>query len=469
MNNNVYSVNQKKQLNLQTQTNIANSINVRGLETHTLSDYYTQDTVPYLIESIKDQPYLPINFRIAAKNSYNKMFDCFKDGIAIHNQYLVGTTFPLDSYEWHNIVEFMDFKVKASRIFAEFGREIAHRKRRLKAFNALFYFYQNVLVPIDNFVFAKDNTRLSVLFEMAIDQLAQSYISAFLHTDSNNAIKNDSYSTIEQFNVIQGQIECYNVLPYIESEYVCNLALNSTSTLTECSPDQVSGYLFDIYELLPLYAKSWNPEKHAFRANGMVMYIYLDNGLPFFSFGDESSSVTVLFSASTKFYWTINGDFVYFANQQLNDCVTNLIGRRLLALLHDKLVSLFAMRDANKSKHVPVEHSEPSELISFTNNYHYILSAQEVVKTDSPSEDLNLTSCIIPSMRMSQSFSFMIDTFLCHVEQGKGSEMKIWRKGSHIYTIGRHKKDQKIPSTLIIRILKRLNIAPSIWLAELNG
>ncbi len=48
-------------------------------------------------------------------------------------------------------------------------------------------------------------------------------------------------------------------------------------------------------------------------------------------------------------------------------------------------------------------------------------------------------SHIVPSMAMSSFFTFMQKTFDCNVVNGKGSEMKIWRNGSKIYTLGRHK------------------------------
>ncbi len=46
--------------------------------------------------------------------------------------------------------------------------------------------------------------------------------------------------------------------------------------------------------------------------------------------------------------------------------------------------------------------------------------------------------------------------------------MKIWRDGSHIYTIGKRKKDPKTAAFLIIKILKRLNIDLNDWLAKLT-
>jgi hypothetical protein len=47
--------------------------------------------------------------------------------------------------------------------------------------------------------------------------------------------------------------------------------------------------------------------------------------------------------------------------------------------------------------------------------------------------------------------------------------MKIWRKGYKIYTLGRHKQDQKTPSLLIKKVLKRLDITTEGWLILLKN
>ncbi|MFQ3277905.1 MAG: hypothetical protein ACI9VO_001358 [Colwellia sp.] len=72
-------------------------------------------------------------------------------------------------------------------------------------------------------------------------------------------------------------------------------------------------------------------------------------------------------------------------------------------------------------------------------------------------------------MMMSPFFTFMQKTFNCRVDNAKGSEMKIWRKGYKIYTLGRHKQDQKTPSLLIKKVLKRLDITTEGWLILLKN
>jgi hypothetical protein len=72
-------------------------------------------------------------------------------------------------------------------------------------------------------------------------------------------------------------------------------------------------------------------------------------------------------------------------------------------------------------------------------------------------------------MMMSPFFTFMQQTFNCRVDNGKGSEMTIWPKGYKIYTLGRHKQDQKTSSLLIKKVLKPLDITTEGWLSLLKN
>ena len=104
------------------------------------------------------------------------------------------------------------------------------------------------------------------------------------------------------------------------------------------------------------------------------------------------------------------------------------------------------------------------ENIAFVNSYHTILHDQE----QKGSVKAVSATLHVPSLMLSRLITFMKDNFQCSVAQGKGSEVKIWRDGSKIYTIGRHKKDYKVPSFLIVKIIKRLNIPKTEWLATLK-
>lgn len=134
-----------------------------------------------------------------------------------------------------------------------------------------------------------------------------------------------------------------------------------------------------------------------------------------------------------------------------------------LSKFHDLFIELYSKRKVHKQ----AKQEEDWSNNDFVYNYHDSIALSNVADiTDDESE---LLVNYIPSIKMSRFFTLMIDQFDCHVEGGKGSEVKIWRDGSKIFTIGRHKKDQKIPSWLVKNILTRIGIDRVSWLSTLKG
>ena len=176
-----------------------------------------------------------------------------------------------------------------------------------------------------------------------------------------------------------------------------------------------------------------------------------------------------------RYGWLVTGDFLSFAKFDTSNPNLKIIENALLPKLHEMLVALYVKR-----RTAPVITGDSVAAVgrvsldtpeSFSDRYLGILHNNvDCCSTTGASESDQVLSkpSLIPALSMFRFFEFMAKEFDCHYENGKGSEMKIWRDGSRIYTLGRHGRDPKISSVLIRRVLKRLNIASDEWLLKLS-
>jgi len=75
----------------------------------------------------------------------------------------------------------------------------------------------------------------------------------------------------------------------------------------------------------------------------------------------------------------------------------------------------------------------------------------------------------IPQLRMSNLFSILARCGV-QIEHGKGSEMKLIRKGSRPFLLGSHYgPNPRIPTILAVNILRRLGISEDEWLVAYRG
>ncbi|AOI99871.1 hypothetical protein [Burkholderia sp. LA-2-3-30-S1-D2] len=83
-------------------------------------------------------------------------------------------------------------------------------------------------------------------------------------------------------------------------------------------------------------------------------------------------------------------------------------------------------------------------------------------------ETMQITTHALPQIRKSRFFKILR---ACGVEvvQGQGSEKKLLRAGAHTFRLGSHYGlNPTIPSFLACRILRRLEIGRSEWVAAVN-
>lgn len=419
------------------------------------------------------QVFFPVSFREALKRNYSLIVSLYEEAIDIHNSFIAGGRYPEDGFEWFNQPEISELQQKLRMNFSSIGKDLAYRKRRLTAVKAQLFLFQNVLKPLDEFTWYKGR-HLEFFFEHAIDLLVQSFLSDFIgeyvSPPVDNNFSNPAKIDFEGFcqlpteaNFLNNQMELYNLRDYIVVEpciirVVNDIEVAKRNALSVTSSDDRANMIFDIFELIPLYVKSWDPNKNKIIINNdLAIFLFMEFGFPSFAIGKPEDNADIHTTSTYRFAWSVTHDFWCMAKQDCKIKELDILGDYVLSEYHDKLLSLYVLRKTQGNNNNGFD-----SLADFTFEYHSSLTSNDSeVVLDAGDTTIKKP---IPSVTMSSFFDFMRKAFDCYIENGKGSEIKIWRKNSRIYTLGRHKKDQKIHSFIISKILKRLDISKKDWL-----
>ncbi len=474
----IFSKNLKKELIKENQESVDKSLSLNVGAPSSLKQFLsTTVDSPYVVSKFDERVFFPANFRDALKEDYSLVLNLFKESIEIHNRYIAGGKFPNDVFEWFNQPEISDFQTKLYKAFSSVGKNLAYRKRRKTAYEAQVYLFKNVTSPLDQFTW-KDGCRLDFIFHQSFDLLVQSYLSEFIsdtfylpdkvsfHDSISFDLKKVCKTPLEAA-FLNDQIGLYNVRDYMIADNVIREVSSYVATIENESSMSNEELLFDIYELIPLYIKSWSSDNNKILLNDeLAIFLSMEYGFPIFTMGKPNDKADNLITSTFKFYWTVTHELRSSAKLDCYSEEMNKLGDYALKEFHDKLISLFAIRKPEKTNVVSeIELDEKlNEVADFTTNYYQALT----VSNEAECQLVNEQRRVVPSMTMLAFFTFMQRVFNCKVANGKGSEMKVWRHGSKIFTLGRHKKDQKISSFFIKKILKRLEIPIDDWLSALK-
>lgn len=480
MNDNrpIFSKTLKKNLTSSYKESVNKSVESKVGIPDSLKNFVTEtDEVSYIVSTFDQSVFFPVNFRSALKSDYSLVVGLYEEGIELHNKYIAGCRFPDDGFEWFNQSEISDFQ---SRLYSEFsyiGKALAHKKRRKSAYEAQSFLFKNVTSPLDKFTW-QEGCRLDFLFQHSIDVLVQSYLSEFVNGVMHFPAKyTPDYcisidykklcKTPSEASFLAEQIALYNVQDYVLAESAIE---ELSSTLVNSETESVINHedlLFDIYELIPLYIKSWSPDKNKIVLNEqLAIFLTMDYGFPSFVLGKPEGKAENYIASTFRFSWSVTNEFRCWAKSDAKSEVLTKLGNYVLREFHDRLVSLFAIRKSEAKKDDSIHNNDDYlyQVADFTTKYYQVLN-EGVIE----SQDTDRKRHHVPSMSMSSFFTFMQKAFDCKIDNGKGSEMKIWRSGTKIYTLGRHKRDQRMPSLLIKKVLKRLEIPAEEWLSSLKN
>lgn len=415
----------------------------------------------------------PIRFTSSLKFSlgdfYSSVVKIYERSRILHNLYLANTVFPDDILEWANYSEVSDMQSEIDILFSDIGKQLAYKKRRESASNAQRFLFKSVLHELDEITFS-DNHHLSFFFDHSIDLLAQSFLSNFIMDafDTKEAWHKERHwldiQAIATFDneksFLTEQIQIYNVVEYLWADQLIDEIARGILEQEYDIRMEFEDIVFDIFEMIPLYIKSFKPKENPIRlSDTCVAYPSIEFGAPAFSLVHDKMPIERITLTPCKLCCSVSGELRFHAKLDMSSIKLKPIGEFLLSQLYDLLLANYSKRTDNST----ITEKENELFI-----YQYHAALIDVASNDTAPIIASEIRPPVPSMSMSSFFKHMKSHFACSVEQGKGSEMKIWRQDSHIYTIGKHKKDQKLHSFLIRKVLKRLEVSTSDWLESLK-
>jgi hypothetical protein len=477
---NTFSKSLKKRLTKKHRKSFNNSIG-RQPFTQSQQSHAQQQKHAHRIEIFNREVKFPYETTDALGDDYSKFLNYYIQGIEIHNNYIAGNMLPIDFFEIVQIKELSEFQNELYIEYSKIAKQLAYKKRRESLFKAFKYLQKNVLLPLDSITFSDENYDLNLVFEHAIDLIAQCFICEIFKNKSITYLNDENIRSLcksaAEYEFLKEIILLYNVSQYFYTEAIVD------SFVKDLSIEHINDYedrerkIFDIYELIPLYIKSWDPTAIVCPEVGdFTVSLMFDTGAPCFVIHVKDITKDELTTAVLKFIWTPGGQVISSSKRDLKSQNLEILSDYFLNLLHDELLEVYMLRSEEKSCDSIEESFENAEIddIEFINTYHVIIKELQDdfdVEEHQQSYDDRYSKAKhhIPSLRLTRFTGFMKNNFKCSVEQGKGSEIKIWRKGTKIYTIGKHKNNDMIPSFLIIKIIKRLGITKNEWLRELNA
>ncbi|KIG16399.1 hypothetical protein DB30_04566 [Enhygromyxa salina] len=132
--------------------------------------------------------------------------------------------------------------------------------------------------------------------------------------------------------------------------------------------------------------------------------------------------------------------------------------------IHTKLLAAFARIDVAAILREPRAANEQE--IEPLAQANALLAEADGEDDTSDGRDPKLGSLRL-SPRMSQLLTRLERDFDCRVRAGKGSEISIYRPGGRIFTLGRHKRNDRIRWPHVRQILRTLTIDEADWVASI--
>ena len=368
-------------------------------------------------------------------------------------------------------------------VFKQAGEFLANRHKKSDRLVAMSNFISKVMAPLERLVFnGDDKSYLQFLLEPMIDLLGRTYFKGLFGgvitlTEQNNPsmvfrLDNKVVAPDPQLQKWINLFNCGQLIQqpyYLKSLYEHFQNDDAYAFDSEKSVSMIS----DMYELTPYFLKGWDSKRHGIPlSDGNMAYISFKAGEVFvYLVPEEFTETHQISSYGTACTWDLtNGAFEWALDATWTSPELNHFGFNLLHLVHDHFLNLYLESSIELGAGGANDIDEnSSEFFTITAHQHFAEIEAAHISSE-PAIDLNTqpNASIVPSLRIQPFLSFMKKEHECYVEQGKGSEIKIWKEGSRIYTIGRHKRNPTIPAWLIRKVIRRIGISEQSWLASLD-
>jgi len=138
---------------------------------------------------------------------------------------------------------------------------------------------------------------------------------------------------------------------------------------------------------------------------------------------------------------------------------------------HQILYSFFDQIDLDRVRWHRKHQSVQETFDESTGEEVLALTCHELAEKDEElvdSQKRELPRRRIRSLRQRRLLTLLQDSFGCEVQQGKGSEVTVYRAGYVKFRLGRHSSNPEVPTVVVQRLLQKLGISLCEWFSLCN-
>jgi hypothetical protein len=142
----------------------------------------------------------------------------------------------------------------------------------------------------------------------------------------------------------------------------------------------------------------------------------------------------------------------------------------VLRLFHEKLWNFYNKIDLVAIRKVAKEPASVEDLPEEIAEQVFALSCQDITAKLAPAQPdsfNNRPHRRLAQLRFKTLISHLRKSFACDYSDGKGSEVKVFRNGTKLFTLGHHGQNPEVSALTIRRLLRRLEISEGDWLSSI--
>ena len=431
-----------------------------------------------------------VRFGPALRSSLSKVCgnvqNYFYKAAEFHNTMLVGMRAIDKEFDAPLMQSYTELVREGFAVMKKAADFLVSRFLRSGPYDGFNKFSSEVMVELEVIIFRKEKPRgcyLQAVLEPVVDYLARSVQLRLLDgcirfsDDANRPVR---YNSNNPAPLVDQNIQNACSLYFWPHFYYQNrhweerfdyYRANLPDSVSPFNADDSVDMLAQIVEIIPYFIKGWDATKHEFKLTDETsVYIDIGFGQPrIYTAASGIEQSHALKANCTPYVWDMfTGKFAWELDLNIDSDDMQAVGAYILQRTFDLFVELFSkvrLKPAPALDHLPQEMSYEQFAVASYSAFERMIEDPDDINAEPTHHRISFT---VPSLRISKFLSIIQKQHGCFVEPGKGSEIKIWRPGTHIFTIGRHKRNPCIPTRLIRVILKRLEINEQDWLVSLG-
>lgn len=338
------------------------------------------------------------------------------------------------------------------------------------------HLYNRFLAPFCNQILGDESNCLKLLWsEVPALLFDKILIVPLIESNALEIILDSDYTYRVQYNCF---ISCFEQIEdYIGGEYFRSANHRWISQAPERLDDYNGNltsndlYIADITEMWTILVRGFSPEKHIYElpdGSGFLgISLHYSHDICSIHIGNTKRDALecalgrasqVLFSIRSNGAITHGSSAWNHVETHCEYAIKWILGKVYSSLLDDYIQALDGFKKIRECK-INDEQYFALSWQNYTYNHEYDDDAEAVCLDNQP----RVEKKYVGRMRRRQFFK-ICERLGLKVESGKGSELKVYRPGQPIYTIGCHGVGNSVvPSWLAIKVLQRAGITLAEW------